>query len=102
MTTPFAPVDGTTVSLGATTTTSRVALVGRPAGGKFQLRLCNEGPSAASLKFGDSAVVAVTTNYRLPSGAIEVITLDAALVSHVAAITASRTAAVTFTTGDGI
>ena len=104
MSKPFEPIANTTVALSATTTSgsTRVALLGRPAEGKFQLRMCNEGPNTARIRFGGSDVTAVATNYPLPAGAIEVITLDAADVSHAAAITASGTAAVSLTTGDGV
>jgi hypothetical protein len=104
MSKPFEPIADTTVALSATTASgaTRAALLGRPASGKFQIRMFNEGPNTARIRFGGADATAVATNYPLPAGAVEVITLDASLVTHVAAITATGTAAVSFTTGDGI
>lgn len=100
----FSPTDDATASISVTTTTAASAL--KKAGdGAFQVRIFNAGPSTAFIAFGDSAVEAAVTDYPVPAGAIEVVTMqnpDKAQITHAAAITAASTATVYLTTGDGI
>ena len=101
---PFHPVVGSTVSISATTSSSATALSSVPVG-RFHLRIFNAGSATVFITRGGSTVAATTSSYPVPSGAIEVITInnpDANPVTHVAAITASGTATVYFTVGWGI
>ena len=101
---PFTPAPGATASISATTTSARAAILQRPTGA-HQLRLFNPGPSTVFWTYGDGAVTAATTDVPLPAGAIEVVTLSnpaSAPVTHVAAITASGTATLYVTTGQGL
>jgi hypothetical protein len=101
---PFAPVDDATASISVTTTTARAAIDGAPQG-EFQLRLYNAGTATAFYALGNSSVEAAATDVPLPSGAIEVITITNPQqnpVTHIAAITASSTATLYVTTGNGI
>ena len=102
---PFHPVVGSTVSISATTSSSAVALNSQPNIGRFHLRIFNAGSATVFITRGTSTVAATTSSYPIPSGAIEVITInnaDASPVTHVAAITASGTATVYFTVGWGV
>lgn len=96
----FKPKQGGTVSLAATNSSSRVALVGAT-DAPYQVRIYNAGPATAFLGRGDSSVTAATTNMPLPAGVVEVITLDGS-VTHLAAITPSGAATLYFTTGEGV
>lgn len=100
----FSPTDDATASISVTTTTASAAL--KKAGdGSFQVRIFNAGAATAFIAFGGSAVEAATTDYPVPSGAIEVVTMtnpDKSPITHAAAITAADTATVYLTTGDGI
>lgn len=102
---PFHPIPNSTVSISATTTSANVALQKVPSG-KFHLRIHNAGPSTIFFNRGpDSTIAATTSNMPVPSGAVEVITInntDASPVNYVAAITASSTATVYFTLGWGV
>lgn len=100
----FSPTDDATASISVTTSTAASALK-KAGGGAFQLRILNDGSATAFIAFGASGVEAAVTDYPVPAGAIEVITIqnpDKDPVTHAAAITASGTATVYLTTGDGI
>ena len=97
MSQPFAPDASGTVTLSATTTTSRVAISGSDSPGEY--RVYNAGTVAVFIRTGNSSVNAVVTDMPLAPGALEVLTLRG---THVAGITASGTASVSFTPGDGI
>lgn len=104
----FQPTMGNTVSLSASSVSSRVLLGGQPspAGQRFQVRIYNGGPDTAFIRFGDSTVTAATMDVPVPSGAIEVMSLtvpdNVTTGAYMAAITASGTATLYFTTGVGI
>lgn len=104
----FQPTMGATVSLAVTSVTSRVILGGQPgpANQRFQVRIYNGGPDTAFIRFGDSTVTATTADVPIPSGAIEVMSFmvpdQVTTGAYMAAITASGTAALYFTTGAGI
>jgi hypothetical protein len=97
MPTAFRPSVAGTVTLAATTTTSRVAIATIAAPGEW--RIYNAGAVAAFIVDGDVAVVATTaTGLPIAPGAVEVLTLSG---THIAGITASGSATVYFTPGDG-
>lgn len=101
---PFTPADDATSSIAATTSTNNAAIRQQPTGA-HQLRLFNLGPSAVFWALGPAGVTAALTDIPLPVGAIEVITVpnaSAAPLTHVAAITASGTASLYLTTGQGL
>lgn len=104
----FQPTMGNTVSRATTSVTSRVLLGGQPIpqGERFQVRIYNGGPDTAFIRFGSSTVNATTADVPIPSGAIEVMTFtvpdQVTTGAYMAAITASGTATLYFTTGVGI
>lgn len=101
---PFFPIDDATGSISGATSTASAAIKKQPSG-KHQLRLYNAGSATVFYALGGSAVEAAVTDVPLPSGAIEVITVenaDASPLTHVAAITASGTATLYLSTGRGI
>lgn len=104
----FQPTMGNTVSRATTSVSSRVLLGGQPgpANQRFQVRIYNAGPDTAFIHFGDSSVTAAVTDVPIPSGAIEVMSFmvpdQVVTGAYMAAITASGTATVYFTTGVGI
>ncbi|WP_300573575.1 hypothetical protein [Phenylobacterium sp.] len=100
----FAPIDNANSSISATTSSAAAALKRVPTG-RFQLRLANTGTAAAFLRWGTSAVTAAVTDYPIPAGAVEVVTIEntnASPITHVAAITASGAATIGLTIGHGI
>ena len=100
---PFTPLDDATASIPATTTSARAAIARQPMGA-HQLRLYNGGTATVFWAAGDGTVTAAATDIPLPAGAIEVVTLSnggAAGASHIAAVTASGTASLYLTTGQG-
>jgi hypothetical protein len=101
---PFHPTSGGTVSLSATSTTGAVALALVP-GGQFQIRYYNKGPNTVFVKRGTSTVTAALTDYPLPSGIVEVVTVnnpDAGGVTHIAGIcAATETATLYISIGSG-
>lgn len=103
---PFQPIPDATVSVTATTSSAATAvpLGAAPRSGLFQVRVRNPATGAdAFIRFGDSTVQASVSNSLVaPMGSVEVFTvpnLPGKPVTHVAAVTASGTAALTFTTG---
>jgi hypothetical protein len=104
----FQPTIGATVSRATTSVSSRVLLGGQPSapGQRFQVRIYNAGPDTAFIRFGDSTVTATSADVPIPSGAIEVMSFTVpeqdVTGAYMAAITASGTATVYFTTGVGI
>ncbi len=101
---PFAPVDDATASISVTTSSAAALIKGAPMG-EYQLRIYNAGSSTAFYALGSSTVTAAVTDVPIPSGAIEVITITNPQqnpVTHIAAITASSTATLYVTTGNGI
>jgi hypothetical protein len=109
---PFHWLEGATVSLSATSTSGNVALPKMPTG-RVQIRVHNKGPNTAFIAKGtDSTIAATLPNgaapgaMPIPSGAVEVLTLnntDKSPITHIAAICAStETATLYFTVGAGI
>lgn len=91
---PFTP--GASATLSASNTTGRVAL----GGSGFQVLIYSAGSATTFIAFGDSTVTATTSGIAIPSGFNRIFTIPAG-ATHVAGITASSTATVYFTRGDG-
>lgn len=101
---PFCPIDDATASV-SVTTSSAASLIKADPEGSFQLRLYNAGTATVFYAVGGASVTAAVTDVPLPSGAIEVITVQnpqSSPVTHIAAITASSTATLYASTGFGI
>jgi hypothetical protein len=97
--TPFAPKSaaGSTISV----TGSSAATAFNPAPSSPRVRLSNAGPADIFFEFGNSVVAAaVASGVRLPAGQTESFTCHAA--THIAAITASGTATLYATPGEGV
>lgn len=100
---PFGPTSSATVLLAASATSSRVAF--QSSIKNHRVRIYNAGTADAAIEFGDSTVVAVFptgstgAGMVLPAGAVEVLT---ASTSNMAAITASGTANLFITPGEGL
>lgn len=93
---PFSPIGGT-VNVSATTSSSRVALT---LGGN-SLVVYNSAASIAFVKLGSSTVDAATaTSVPIAAGSTRVFALGSE--THAAAILASGTGTVYFTTGNGV
>lgn len=104
---PFQPLNGSTVSLSASTSSSSVTLVGLPSGGggsKRQFRLHNAGSVLVFVVQGVcSGLTATTASLPIPAGAVEVLSFDASDTrACLAGITTSGTATLYVTTGEGI
>lgn len=101
---PFTPADDATASIAASVSTASTAIKQQPTGA-HQLRLFNAGSATVFWAAGNAAVTAALTDIPLPAGAIEVVTLPNATASpttHVAAVTASGTATLYLSTGQGL
>jgi hypothetical protein len=84
---PFAPAAGSTVSVAASSSSSRVALPTKPDKARTVRIAAPSGGTLTFIKFGDSTVTAAVTDMPILPGTTEVFTLDDA--THVAAITAT-------------
>lgn len=95
---PFTP-NSSTAQIAATTSTGSVAL----GGSGPQIEVTNEGPNTAFVAFGGSGVTAAAaTGYPVLAGQSKAVSSGKKTsVTHAAAITASGTATVYFTMGDG-
>ncbi|WP_421696945.1 hypothetical protein [Ancylobacter sp.] len=89
----------TTVSASATTTSGSTAVALPTAG--INISCLNQGSVVAYFKFGTSTVTAATTDTPLDIGVSRGFTRKTT-DTHVAVITASGTATVTFTSGVGV
>ena len=87
---------GDTVTLAAATTSARAAL--DPTSNA--VRVVNDGTVTAFISFGDSNVAATASKMPIKAGATEVFTKGNA--THVAALVATGTANLYFTSGEGI
>lgn len=95
---PFRGSPGATVNIAATTTSARVQIAPIATPGEYRIR--NGGSVDVFFREGDSSVTATTTtDMSLSAGAIEILTFGS---THLAAITASGTATLYITPGDGI
>ena len=102
---PFVPVPAGTKNLAVTTTTARVAITALSGVGRMQARIYNAGSVPVFVEVGDVTVVAVVASgMPIAPGATELITVpDAAGVArYVAGITASGTATLYITPGEGL
>jgi hypothetical protein len=104
----FQPTDGATVKIAATTTTGNHILGGQPSPGgqRIQFRVTNDGTTVAYIRFGNSSVAATTSDIPLMPGSTSVlsVTVPDTLTTglYAAAIMASGTANICFTTGVGL
>jgi hypothetical protein len=101
---PFHPIDDATVTVSVTSSTARGAIKKAPSG-KFALRLHNALSEAVFYALGDATVEATTSDVPLPSGAVEVVTVENAdrnPITHVAFISASGTGSAYASTGYGL
>lgn len=91
---------GATETLAVTVATANVALTvpGRPI--PFNVRVFNDGAATMFIAFGESGVVATTASLPIPSGAVEVFSVNPA-TTHIAAITAVGTTTLYATSGRG-
>jgi YD repeat-containing protein len=97
--TAFAPKSAAGSTIAVTNASAVTAFNPNPS--SLRVRLSNAGPADVFFEFGNSAVVAaVATGVRLPAGQTESFTCHAA--THLAAITASGTATLYATPGEGI
>lgn len=95
---PFIPVGGS-VDLAASTSSARVAL---PTGDPGSLRITNPGSVTVYVTFGTSTVTATTTaGMDLPPGTVESFRVPTN-ATHIAGITASGTATIRLTPGQGL
>lgn len=92
----FTPI-GATASLAVTSASANVAL---NRAGANQVLVLNLGDAEAFVDFGDSAQTATTTDMPVPAGGWLMLSI-APGATHAAAITASGTATLRFTPGDG-
>lgn len=97
---PFSTFGLPTVNVAATTTTGNVA-INKPEGASCQVEIYNSGSVPVFVKKGDSTVAATTAGRPVAPGATILDSIGAG-VTHFAAITASGTATVYFTTGEGL
>jgi hypothetical protein len=99
---PLTPYNGGQgASITATTSSSRVALIGASANAPYAL-VCNQSAIWVSVQFGDSTVIATTASMSVPPGACALVTItptSGAIPTHMAAITSSSTAFVQVTVG---
>lgn len=91
----FTPSLANTANISATTSSARVAI---PAGGQ-SVRVHNAASVAVFIQFGDSSVTATTSHMPIPAGGVE--TFNEGGATHVAAITASGSGTIYFTSGSG-
>lgn len=100
----FRPAPDSTVSIAATTASASAAIAGSAGRGEFTVRVYNAGSATVFVKFGDTITTATTSNMPIPAGAVEVFSVQDSdgSANYVAAITASGSATVYVTTGEGI
>lgn len=88
-------------SLSVTTTSARVAI----SGGGPDLRVVNRTAQECFIRFTDSSGTAVATDMPIPGGAVEIFKIPQMVgtesITHVAAITATGTTTLSFTSGRG-
>ena len=89
----FAP--RTTVSIGATTTSSNASI------GKGIQRVHNAGSVTAFLAFGTSDVAATSTGLPLPAGIVELLNAESNTYAAAICSTAGGTATIYLTKGEG-
>ena len=92
---PFTP--GGSVTLAVTSTTGRATL---PTSLGNQVLIYSAGTAPAFINFGSGTVEAAVTDIAIPSGFNRIFTIPPG-TTHVAGITASSTATIYFTRGDG-
>jgi hypothetical protein len=93
---------GNTVNLAVTIATGNVALGTLSSPGGATVRIHNAGSATAFIEFGPSSaiVAALATSMPVPAGLVEAFTINPG-ITHMAAITASGTATIYATPGQG-
>jgi len=91
---PFTPA--TNASLSVTTSTGRAAATGNGT----TLRIANVAATECFIKLGDSTVTATTSDFSMPANSVALLAASGA-ITYVAAITASGTATLRISRGDG-
>lgn len=100
MSQPFTPLPGSTVLIDVSSSTQAKALTTVNPG--TSIRVCNDGTATAWIDFGNSTVTtAATTGIPIGAGVVEIYAVPSG-ATHVAAIAASTTGKIYFTTGNGI
>ncbi len=96
---PFRAQPAKTATLSVTTATGSVALLGQAT----EYRIFNAGAAIAFIEFGSSTITAaVATGIPIPSGAVEIYRPPIGVAApYLAGITASGTATVYATPGEG-
>lgn len=92
---PFAPLGSTSV-VAPSGSTGRTRLTGGSA-----VRICNSGTVSVFIKFGNSGVVATTSDMEIPAGVVEIFLLPPS-AEFIAYITAGAAGALNMTTGEGV
>lgn len=97
---PFTPNFSKTKTISATSSSSSITLDSTDLVGNNVMRIANAGTATAFVRWGTGAQTALTSDMPVLSGTIEVFTKDPT-TTVVAAITASSTATVYVTCGEG-
>ena len=100
---PFKPAS--TTSLACSTSSDRVQIVGIIGTPLMQVRLYNSGSVTVFVKFGGASVTAAVTDLPIPAGTVEVLSCKgygSTHITYIAGITASSTATLYITSGEGV
>jgi hypothetical protein len=101
MSTPFAPIAGSTVSINVSASSQSVKL-----NKHGQTRIANQGSAWVWIAAGDSTITATTGNIPIAPGSVEVLTFDRPGGTtgelYIAAIAAGTTGLISFTSGGGV
>lgn len=94
---PICPIPGATVNIDVSSSSQEVAL--GVSNGPQVVRVANDGTATVWIRFGVSGLTAsATTDYPVPSGSVEVVTVpDFGAAAYAAAIAAGSTGKVYFT-----
>lgn len=95
---PFHP--GPTISVSVTNSASSAAAIPIASNPSWQILVQNTGSNTAFCKFGGSGITAATTDFPIPAGIIETLTIDQDF-KFISCITASSTTTVYVTGGVG-
>jgi hypothetical protein len=111
--TSFLPNDRGTLTVSVTSASANNALLRAPTSGVFQVRVYNAGSALVFIRFGEvtvnsagtvdlaTTVAATTADIPIAAGNTETFTVDSG-TTRIAALTASGTATLYVTTGEGM
>jgi hypothetical protein len=111
--TSFLPNDRGTLTVSVTSTSANNALLRAPASGVFQVRVYNVGSALVFIRFAEvtvnsagvvdlaTTVEATNADIPIPPLSVSIFTVDSG-TTRIAAITASSTATLYVTTGEGL